>query len=111
MLIDILKTAVYEHSEEVLMKIVRMELDELAMQDPSFAELAKKAKSAIIKIDEVINDESIKFKSDGEKVFRRFKEYIEILEHIAEAVTSRSNQTLVDCIAHLQEFVEINNGD
>lgn len=108
-LLDSLKRTVFESSEQVLTRIVRLEMEELADQDPSFPAIAKNAKRAVLLVEEALADESLEFSGDGELIFKRFKEYGEILDHIAHAVTERSNEVLIDCIAHLQEFVDINN--
>ena len=103
---EVLKETVIEGSEHVLSLIIRLELEELAKEDPSFPELARTAKEVILAVEKAVEVDSTLFERFD--YLRRLREYAEILDQIAAAVEGRNNELLIDTITHLQEFVEIN---
>lgn len=90
-------------ARSVLETITRCEIADLEKHDPSFAELALRAKRVLLLIHAKVEEKEFK-----QKLFSNLEEYVSILESIAEGVTSKSNSLLIDCIAHLNEFLEIN---
>lgn len=97
-----LKDFVISGAEHALRDIVKYEMDDLAKRDPAFSEVAARAKELLLHLAEIV-ESGIEL-----KVLERVKEYAEILDSISQSIVDRNNQLLVDCISHMQEFVETN---
>jgi len=97
-----LQELIVESAKATLYDIVKYELSELAEHDPSFSELVRQAKTVLVSI------EGLMEKAGGHtKVVYSFKEYIEILESIAQSIVDKNNKLLTDNITHLEEFLSI----
>lgn len=97
-----LKDFVISGAEHALRDIIRFEMDDLALRDPAFSEVAARAKELLVHLAELV-EEGLEL-----KVLERVKEYAEILDSISQSIMDRNNRLLTDCISHMQEFVEIN---
>ena len=96
-----LDSAITDTAHYVFEKICKWEIAQLSEHNPSFDELASQSRGIAEFVKSAIKDGA------DQKVFADFQELVEILESVAQSIVDDDNKLLIDCIAHLEQFIEI----
>lgn len=92
-------------AKEVLYDLTKWELEQLAARDPSFEELARRARFSLAEVEDFLERQG----EEAPAGVINYKQLVEILEQIAVSIVERDTKLLTDCAIHLEEFLHIRN--
>jgi hypothetical protein len=92
-----LETIIDLLAKDVLYDLMKWEFDQLAKRDPSFEDIVRATRQMLYRVE----------KYSHEITVRQFVELVDLMESVSHSVTNRDANLLIDCIAHLEAFIEI----
>jgi len=84
-------------AKDVLYDLMKWEFDQLAKRDPSFGDIVRATREILYRVEQYSHEITV----------RQFVELVDLMESVSHSVSHRDASLLVDCIAHLEAFIEI----